>query len=245
MNRITFHATYIFWLLALLFCLSGPVQADISLPGYQQLGDNGDNAVTYSQLREYPFYVSLASDITLTSISLVNISGLEPDSSLVFFVNGTKVATGQPGAETATLDSPLSLSTGLHTLSLQGSCYKNNGDLVPCSGSGDVVNFNIPDLDTGFVGSDPDIVYGDLNYPLDGDDGFFFHQDDQVQITGNVNASIDLLNGDDRLDIIGTANSGSISLSGGDDTVRIGGNNSVSIDLGNGQNHLQIDGFRR
>lgn len=226
----------LFCLLALIFCLCNPVHADISLPGYQQLGDNDNDAVTFSQLREYPFYVSLTSDITLTDISLENVSGLESDSSLVFFIDGSKVATGQPGAETAALNNPLSLSAGLHTLTLRGGCY-DNGTLVPCSGSTGGSNFSIDDLDTRFVEPVTDKITGDLNNFFRGT-----NQSDGVEVTSNTNRGIDSRNGNDRLYIHGTCNNGDIDLGGGDDITLVGGNNNVSIDLGNGQNHLQIDG---
>jgi MSHA biogenesis protein MshQ len=237
MIRTTLHISYIFWLLALIFYLCNPAQADIALPGYQQLGDNDNDAVTYSQLQEYPFYVSLTSDITLTDISLENVSGLEDDSSLAFFINDTKVATGQPGAESAALNNPLSLSAGLHTLSLRGSCY-DNGVLVSCSGGGFDADLSISDLDDIFVEPITITVNGDLNNPISGTT----QQADGVLIEGNTNNSIDLLNGDNRLDIEGNTNDGDIYTGQQDDVVRIGGNNNVSIYLDNGDNQLQING---
>ena len=228
------------WIIAITLGCVASAQADISLPGFQSLGDNSSNeTVTYAQLRNYPFYVSLTSDLSISSISLENVSQQEADSSLVFFMNDVKVATGSPGATTAYLDPPLNLGAGLHTLALRGSCYDSYGSLTPCAGSSPIsFDFSIPDLAADFVEPVTILITGDLNSPLAG----ATPQDDGVKITGNANATIDLSNGDDRLDILGSANSSDVDLGVGSNIMRVGGNNNVSIYLGNGWNQLQING---
>ncbi|MEA3465081.1 MAG: hypothetical protein U9R29_03610, partial [Thermodesulfobacteriota bacterium] len=56
--------------LCLLLYLPSIVLADVSLPGYQQLGGNSHLTVTADELRDYPFYFSLSSDISISKISL-------------------------------------------------------------------------------------------------------------------------------------------------------------------------------
>jgi hypothetical protein len=237
MIKKNIHTSFLFWLFTFIFCFCSSAQADISLPGYQQLGDNDNDAVTYSQLREYPFYVSLTSAITVDSISLENVSGQESDSSLVFFMDGTKVATGAPGDTTAYLDTPLLLSAGMHTLSLRGSCY-DDGNLSPCSENDPDFDFSIPDLPADFVDPVTILINADLNTPLESRSW----QQDRVKITGNANASIDLHYKDDRLDILGSTNAGTVDLGAGNNIMRVGLDNNVPIYLGDGWNQLQING---
>lgn len=220
---------------AVFFCCSA--FADVVLPGFQQLGDNSNLAVTYDQLQQSPFYVSLTSPICLSAISLTGASGLEADSSLVFFIDGQKVATADPGVTSVTLIAPLDLAAGLHTLALRGGCY-DNGTLVPCSGELAAVDLSIADLDERFVDPVTDLITGDLNSPFMGTS-----QVDAVEITGAANRGINLAQGDDRLYIHGAANGNDpIDLSNGDDVVLIGGDKNSPLNLGQGKNHLQVNG---
>ncbi len=221
--------------LGLLLLLPMVALADVELPGFQQLGDNSHLTVTYDQLRESPFYVSLTDDITLASISLSGVSGLEPDSSLVYFIDGIKVATGTQGSTSVPVS--MSLTAGYHTLALRGSCY-SNGVLAPCSGGSATMNIAIADLSDRFVDPVTHLVNGDLNNSYTGSS-----QTDAVEITGDANRSIDLRQGADRLYIHGSANgSGSLGLGNGDDVILIGGDKNVPVDLGQGDNHLQVNG---
>lgn len=210
-------------------------RADVSLSGFQQLGDNSNLTVTYDQLRTSPFYFSLSSDVSLSSIDLNNVSGLEPDSSLVFFIDDVKVGTGSQGSASVAVN--LSLAAGLHTLSLRGSCY-DNGILTPCSGMGSSANISIDDLPERFVDPVTDLITGDLNTTYIGT-----NQSDGIEITGNTNRGIDLRNRADRLYIHGSTNNVyAINLGNGDDIIRIAGDKNSPLGLGNNNNQCQIDG---
>lgn len=221
------------WCVALCFPIAA--KADISLAGRQLLGDNSNEPVRYDQLREYPFYFSLSEDVSLSSVFLNNLTGLENDSSLVIFIDDVEIATGNAGNHSVPVS--IDLTSGLHTLALRGSCY-DDGTLVPCSGTGTTTILSIADLAERFVDPVTKLVSGDLNSSYRG-----ANQSDGVEITGDANRDIDLRNGNDRLYIHGNNNSNaSISLSNGSDIVRIGGDKNGALSLGSGSNQCQIDG---
>ncbi|BAF70680.1 LamG-like jellyroll fold domain-containing protein [Nitratiruptor sp. SB155-2] len=147
--------------LILLLLLASSLFADIILQGSLHPGDEYNETFQYKEplttrniLRRWrwiidhtydyylnnPSYFYLSQDTLIKGFELINAIGLTTNTNLRLYIDGNLVATGSDGNDTISIDPPLVLSKGFHTIAVTGSCY-NGGSETDCS------NLGIDDID--------------------------------------------------------------------------------------------------
>ncbi|BCD60877.1 MULTISPECIES: LamG domain-containing protein [unclassified Nitratiruptor] len=84
-----------------------------------------DGEHTYQYYLDNPSYFYLSQDTTITGFELINAIGLTTNTNIRLYIDSNLVATGSDGSDTVTIDPPLALSKGFHTIAVIGSCYRN------------------------------------------------------------------------------------------------------------------------
>lgn len=132
----------------LIVCAS----ADVLMPGSQHIGDQDWNAftpsepVTRAEEQANPSHFSLSEPLTITSVTMQNaIAQFRGSIQMDLFVDGRKVGTSNT-SDTFTLNSPLNLTAGVHTLYIDPYCIdRRNQNTTNCTGA-------TSEADLGFSG---------------------------------------------------------------------------------------------
>lgn len=131
-------------LMALL--LSAPASADITLSGYQHIGDGSSSTYTpadpvkRAQMQSNPTHFYLSQAATVTAVQLTAPNGLG-NQLQVFIDNMTTALSGTlsgscdtdaSGTCTYTLTTPIALSAGSHTIWPDGGCVSGSAFATSC-----------------------------------------------------------------------------------------------------------------
>lgn len=145
-------------LLLLAMLLAAPARADIVLSGSQHIGDGEAAAyvprdpVTRSQMQANPTHFFLSQSATVTAVQLTNEVDL--DDRLQVFIDdmanalaGTRSGSCSDGGTcTYTLDTPIVLGAGDHTIWPDGGCTSGTTYATPCGGGAGENDFSFDSI---------------------------------------------------------------------------------------------------
>lgn len=126
-----------------LALLAGPAPADVTLAGSQHIGDgetagssfDPDDPVSRAQMQANPSHFHLSQASVVTAVRLEDADDL--DGRLRVFIDDLSTALpGTLAGDTYTLDTPLTLGAGTHTIWPDGGCSLT-GFALPCIAGGE------------------------------------------------------------------------------------------------------------